>query len=135
MAPEFVDRPGGSRWQSALPTRRQQVGLGTIVFIVPRRIREVQFMLPEFVDRTGGSKWNRALPGGSKWVWAQSCLPSYEEFGKSNLCFPNSSIEPAAASGSRPCRPGGSGWVQAQSARVMRKTASPSGLTSSKSIW
>ncbi len=30
----------------------------------------------------------------------------FAEFGKSCLCFPNSSPEPAAASGCRPCRPG-----------------------------
>ena len=73
MAPEFVDRTGGSKWQSALPTRRQQVGLGTIVFIVLRRIRELELMAPEFVFypaeacgcrpcRPGGSMWVSALP-------------------------------------------------------------------------
>ena len=31
------------------------------------------------------------------------------EFGKSNLCFPNSSPEPAAATGCRPCRPAATG--------------------------
>ena len=46
-------------------------------------------MVPEFVERTGGSKWNRALPGA--------------EFGNSNLWFPNSSKEPAAASGAGHC--------------------------------
>ena len=48
MAPEFVARTGGSRWQSALPTgSRWQSALPT------------------------GSKWQSALPTGSKWVQAQ----------------------------------------------------------------
>ena len=94
--------------------RRQQVGLGTIVFTVLRRIREVQFMLPEFVFysaaaggcrpcRPGGSRWQSALPTGSKWVWALSCLSPHEEFGSSNLWLPNScsirrqQVEPGTA--------------------------------------
>ncbi len=58
-----------------------------------------QFRVP-----SGGSKWNRTLPGA--------------EFGNLNLWFPNSSLEPAAATGcrlslpaaggSRPCRPAAS---------------------------
>ena len=35
------------------------------------------------------------------------------EFGNSNLWFPNSSIDPAAASGCRLSLPGGSKWMSA----------------------
>ena len=95
MAPEFVARTGGSRWQSALPTgSRWQSALPTggrwgrfslPASAVPtsvfrgnpenRRIRELEFVVPEFVDRTRGSKWQSALPTGSKWNRA---LPGWE---------------------------------------------------------
>ena len=52
------------------------------------------------VDRMRGSRWQSALPTGSKWVQAQPAgnadknLPEnlweIEEFGNSNLWFPNS---------------------------------------------
>ena len=88
MLPEFVDRIGGSRWVSALPTGSKWLSaLPTGAFPVnPRRQRRPsirkeacgfadlgRFNLwrPMVVDRIGGSKWNRALPGGSKWVQAQ----------------------------------------------------------------
>ena len=91
-------------------------------------------MVPEFVARTRGSKWNRALPGGSFNLWRPivvnrtrgsnrlSALPTGSagmsfpgkfrktaEFGNSNLWFPNSSLEPAAASGTGHCPAAASG--------------------------
>ena len=70
---------------------------------------------------SGDSQRNRALPGadlGRFNLWRPmvvermrgsnrpSALPTRkaEEFGDSNLWSPNSSIEPAAATGRRPCR-------------------------------
>ena len=73
MAPEFVARPGGSRWQSAPPT--------------------------------GGSRWNRALPGGS----ADMSFSGNPGKPKTSAALiyggRQSSLDPAAASGRRPCRP------------------------------
>ena len=60
---------------------------------------------PMVVDRMRGSKWLSALPTGN----ADQRFPGESrktaEFGNLNLWFPNSSREPAAASGSRHCRP------------------------------
>ena len=47
---------------------------------------------PMVVERTGGSRWVQAQPARKS-----------GEFGKFNLCFPNSSPEPAAASGTGHC--------------------------------
>ena len=55
-------------------------------------------MAPEFVDRMRGSKWVQAQPAGKS--------RETGEFGNSNLWFPNSCREPAAASGSGHCPPG-----------------------------
>ena len=47
---------------------------------------------PMVVERTGGSRWVQAQPARKS-----------GKFGKFNLCFPNSSLEPAAASGAGHC--------------------------------
>ena len=96
MVPEFVDRTGGSKWQSALPTgsrrvqaqpaRRQQVAVGTADRQQvragnadrsfpensgkPEKLGTLIYG-PQFRVLSGGSKWLSALPtGGSKWVQA-----------------------------------------------------------------
>ena len=51
MVPEFVDRTGGSKWQSALPTGSKW-----------------QSALPT------GSRWASALPTGSRCVQAQPAV-------------------------------------------------------------
>ena len=91
-------------------------------------------MVPGFVTRTGGSRWQSALPAGSRWgqalpAWtnfggglgereAKRSLPQpgsavptrkTEEFGNSNLWFPNSCQnrrqQLGAGTACRQCRP------------------------------
>ena len=90
--PMIVDRMRGSNRPSAMPTG--------VFRELPenRRIRELQFMVPEFVDRMRGSQWMQAQPAGNSRKTA--------EFGNSNLWFPNSSPEPAAARACRLSLPG-----------------------------
>ena len=109
-------RPGGSKWQSALPTRRQQVavgpadrrqrvGLGTIAFTVLRRIRELELMAPEFVFYPAEACGCRPCrPGGSMWVSALPTRRKHVGVG---------TADPAEACGCRHCRPGGSMWLSA----------------------
>ena len=54
MVPEFVERIRGSKWQSALPTRKT-ADLG-----------RSDLWRPTVVDKTRGSNRNRALPGYSR---------------------------------------------------------------------
>ena len=91
MVPEFVNRTGGSRWLSALPTGSNRVQaqpadskwLSAMPTGNPqeilriRRIRELQSMVPEFVNRTGGSRWLSALPTGSKTTGKMRKEPFY----------------------------------------------------------
>ena len=57
----------------------------------------------------GGSRPSRPCPRRQRRQEFSGKPRKTAEFGNSNLWFPNSSIEPAAASGSRPCRPAASG--------------------------
>ena len=84
---------------------RGSQAVGFPVFLMGRRgFRSEDFgrfnlWRPTVVDRTGGSNRLSALPTGSRWNRA---LPG-AEFGNSNVWFPNSSIECAAASGAGHC--------------------------------
>ena len=58
-------------------------------------------MVPEFVERTRGSQWMQAQPAGASPSRRACGETEKAEFGNSNVWFPNSSREPAAASGCR----------------------------------
>ena len=58
---------------------------------------------PIVVNRTRGSNRLSALPTGSAGMSFSGKFRKTAEFGNSNLWFPNSSPEPAAASGTGHC--------------------------------
>ena len=125
----FVDKSGSSRWQPVLPTPpplKGEVPAARAVGCM-RRIREAKpprtppralakcrrqkeqhFAVPgDKLRRGSGGARSVAEPPPAA---AGSARPSirkepcgFAEFGNSNLWFPNSSIEPAAASGSGHC--------------------------------
>ena len=88
MVPEFVERIGGSEWVQAQPARRTNFGGGL-------GEREAKRSLPQ-PARVGSA--DMSFSGKSR---------KNGEFGNFNLWFPNSSIDPAAASGCRLSLPGG----------------------------
>ena len=109
MAPEFVERTGGSSCQSALPTgpadralpaRRKSAAPTGVFRGIPenRRIRELKFMVPGFVERTGGSSCQSALPTGP----ADRALPVSPAFFVSSLRKNHPSTPPTKT---------GSGWA------------------------
>ena len=64
---------------------------------------------PIVVNRTRGSNRLSALPTGSAGMSFPGKFRKIAEFGNSNLWFPNSSPEPAAASGTGHCPAAASG--------------------------
>ena len=112
----------GSRIRRENP--RQPVDAGSACRSLPQpeslrgdrkgRIRELQCMVPEFVERTRGSQWVQAQPAGASPSRRACGEIGKSELGNSNVWFPNSSREPAAASGSRHCRPPLKGEVSAK---------------------
>ena len=106
MVPEFVNGTGGSKWVQAQPagSRWVQAQPALQARIAPVRSPCICFAgafrvtSPAFLSLSTGSRQRRPS------IRKEAC--GFGEFGNSNLWFPNSSIEPAAASGCRLSLPG-----------------------------
>ena len=115
MVPNFVDRTGGSKWPSALPTGKPET-----LAAFPCMVECIE--IPAILLGLRGRRRVQAQPAGSKWL---SALPTGKpETLAAFPCMVECIEIPAILLGLR-----GSRWVQAQPARLLSRLTATAPLS------